>query len=141
MKTKERIFHAVLFEGVALAIVIPLTAWITDQESRGLAAVGVGLSLFTVIWNYIYNSVFDRFCPVIRQHRSFALRVLHSVGFEGGLIFISLPTIAWFLQISFLEALMLEAGLLVFFLVYTMGFNWLYDRLQPYNWCFVQGDL
>lgn len=61
------------------------------------------------------------------------MRLLHTLGFEGGLIFITIPVISWFLSISILQALLLEAGFLLFFLFYATGFNWFYDRVQPYQ--------
>jgi len=42
------------------------------------------------------------------------MRLLHTLGFEGGLIFITIPVISWFLSISILQALLLEAGFLLF---------------------------
>ncbi|PFG55919.1 putative membrane protein [Vibrio sp. ES.051] len=133
MTRNERIFHAVLFELIALAIVVPAASLITGKGSSDLALVGVGLSVYTVIWNYIYNWYFDKWFGGDRSERSLAMRLGHSIGFEGGLIIITIPVIAWFLEMTFLQALMLEAGFLVFFLFYTTGFNWLYDKVQPFN--------
>ena len=61
------------------------------------------------------------------------MRIGHTAGFEGGLIFITVPSIAWFLQITIGQALLLEAGFLVFFFFYATAFNWGYDRIQPYQ--------
>lgn len=133
MNTKERIFHAFTFEAVALAIIVPASAWITGKGTSELALVGVGLSLFTVVWNYYYNIMFDRLAGSDRATRSLKTRIAHTAGFEGGLIFITVPSIAWFLEISIGAALLLEAGFLVFFFFYATGFNWLYDRYQPYK--------
>lgn len=140
MQTKERIFHAMSFEAIALAIIIPTTALITGKAGGDLAIVGIGLSLFTVIWNYIYNVFFDRWFGSNRSERSLALRIGHTFGFEGGLIFITVPAMAWFLNISILAALLLEAGFLVFFFFYATGFNWCYDKVQPYRFLFGQKE-
>ncbi|MDF2152462.1 PACE efflux transporter [Vibrio sp. CAU 1672] len=133
MARNERIFHAVLFELIALAIIVPVTSLITGKGSSDLAIVGIGLSLYTVVWNYMYNLYFDKWFGANREERGLAMRIGHTVGFEGGLIFITIPVIAWFLQITLLQALALEAGFLVFFLFYATGFNWAYDRVQPYR--------
>ncbi|RJX73735.1 PACE efflux transporter [Vibrio sinensis] len=140
MQTKERIFHAMSFEAIALAIIIPTTALITGKAGGDLAIVGIGLSLFTVVWNYIYNVLFDRWFGSNRSERSLALRIGHTFGFEGGLIFITVPAMAWFLNISILAALLLEAGFLVFFFFYATGFNWCYDKVQPYRFLFGQKE-
>lgn len=133
MKTNERIFHAVVFELIALALVIPGTALLTGNGVGYLAVVGVGLSLFTVVWNYFFNVGFDSLFGAERATRSLAMRIGHSIAFEGGLIFVTLPTISWFLGISLWSALLLEAGFLVFFFFYTMAFNWGYDKYQPFK--------
>ncbi|WP_367986844.1 PACE efflux transporter [Vibrio sp. NTOU-M3] len=133
MKTNERIFHAILFEALALMLIVPITSLVTGTESGDLVIVGVGLSVFTVAWNYVYNLGFDRYISAKREGRSLAMRIGHTAGFEGGLIFITVPTIAWFLQISIVNALMLEAGFLIFFFFYATAFNWCYDKYQPYK--------
>ncbi|NUW72983.1 PACE efflux transporter [Vibrio mediterranei] len=137
MNNKERMFHAVLFEALALAIIIPIASIATSSKSMELMVVGVGMSLFTVVWNYLYNVLFDRYIPGERSKRSLLLRIGHAVGFEAGLIVMTIPAIAWFLQVSLLTALIIEAGFLVFFFFYTTGFNWVYDRWQPYRRLFL----
>ncbi|MGL1006961.1 PACE efflux transporter [Vibrio vulnificus] len=134
MTQGERLFHAVAFELLALAIIVPATSLMTGKGASALAIVGIGLSIFTVIWNYIYNQYFDQWFGANRAERGLKMCLLHTLGFEGGLIFITIPVISWFLSISILQALLLEAGFLLFFLFYATGFNWLYDRVQPFQW-------
>ena len=40
-----------------------------------------------------------------------------------------MPTIAWWLDISLWQALLMDLGLVVFFLVYTFVFNWAFDAI------------
>ncbi|EGQ9881979.1 TPA: PACE efflux transporter [Vibrio vulnificus] len=133
MTQGERLFHAVAFELLALAIIVPATSLMIGKGASALAIVGIGLSIFTIIWNYIYNQYFDQWFGENRAERGLKMRLLHTLGFEGGLIFITIPVISWFLSISLLQALLLEAGFLLFFLFYATGFNWFYDRVQPYQ--------
>ena len=53
----------------------------------------------------------------------------YRIGFEGGLAFILVPVVAWWMGIGLVEALVLDLGLLVFFLVYTFVFNLAFDRI------------
>lgn len=135
MSTKERVFHAVVFELTALALLIPISILITGQGSGDLALVAAGLSILAVLWNYQYNILFDRLFGTNRSGRSAKIRLLHTTGFEGGLVFVSIPAIAWFLEITLWQALILDIGFLVFFFVYTIVFNWCYDKWQPYKFC------
>ena len=49
--------------------------------------------------------------------RPLSMRIIHAIGFEGGLAFILVPVVAWWMGIGLIEALLLDLGLLVFFLV------------------------
>ncbi|ORC44207.1 Na(+)-translocating NADH-quinone reductase subunit E, partial [Pseudomonas floridensis] len=57
-------------------------------------------------------------------------RALHALGFEAGLILAVVPLAAWWLSISLFEAFLLDIGLLLMFLPYTMLFNWAYDTVR-----------
>ncbi len=103
MNNKERVFHAVLFEALALAIIIPIASLATGSKSTQLVIVGVGMSLFTVVWNYVYNLIFDKYVPGERSNRSLLMRIGHAMGFEAGLILLTIPTIAWFLSGVFMD--------------------------------------
>ncbi|MCL9774433.1 PACE efflux transporter [Vibrio methylphosphonaticus] len=133
MNNKERVFHAIMFEALALAIIVPVASLATGSQSLQLMMVGIGMSIFTVIWNYVYNIQFDKWVSGSRSERSMLVRAGHAIGFEAGLILFTIPAIAWFLQVSLWMALLIEAGFLVFFFFYTTIFNWIYDKYQPYQ--------
>lgn len=133
MNTIERVFQAILFELTTLAIVIPMTVLIAGYETGKMAMVGISLSMFAMLWNYIYNLLFDKLTGYERINRGLAIRISHALGFELGMVIITLPVLAWYLNITWLAAAILEAGFLVFILIYTLVFNWLYDKYQPYK--------
>lgn len=137
MKTIERIFQAILFEVLALAIAIPLMVVMGDIDAMKMTTVGIGLSLFAMIWNYIYNIIFDSLMGFDRLERTLVLRILHATCFELGMLIVTLPLMAWYLGITWLAAALLELGFLVFIFIYTIVFNWLYDRYQPYKKMFA----
>ncbi|ABZ75751.1 transmembrane pair domain protein [Shewanella halifaxensis HAW-EB4] len=130
MTIKDRIIHAILFEAVALCIIVPAASMLSGTEATSMLAVGVGLSIYTVIWNYFYNIWFDKQFGGDRINRTLKMRIGHTCGFEAGLIFITVPAIAWFLGITLLQALALEAVFLVFFFFYAVAFNWCYDNIK-----------
>ena len=61
--------------------------------------------------------------------RSLCRRIAHAVGFEGGLVFTLVPLFAWWFDVSLWQALVMDLGLVVFFLCYTFAFNWGFDRV------------
>ncbi len=125
----ERILHAVGFEVIAIAICAPLAAWIMDKPLFQMGALAIMLSTVAMVWNIIYNAGFDKIIPM-GQKRRLPLRVAHALGFEGGFILIGLPLAAWMLDISLLQAFMVEIGFFLFFLPYTVIYNWAYDTLR-----------
>ncbi|MEI2267037.1 multidrug/biocide efflux PACE transporter [Erwinia sp. CGal63] len=125
---KERFFHAVGFEALAIVLVSPLAAWVMDKPLFQMGALAVMLSTVAMLWNMIYNAGFDRLFP--NGRRGLPLRILHALAFEGGFILIGLPIAAWMLGVSLWQALLLEIGFFLFFLPYTVVYNWLYDTLR-----------
>lgn len=126
----ERIFHALCFEGLATAILAPTTAWLMDRHVLEMGGLTILLATTAMIWNIIYNMLFDRLWPVHRVTRTAKVRLFHAMGFEGGFILMGLTIAAYYLGIMFVEAFILEIGLLLFFLPYTMFYNWAYDVLR-----------
>lgn len=126
---KERILHAVCFETLAILTVSPLAAWMMDKPLFQMGSLAIILSTVAMLWNMIYNSGFDRlYAP--GQKRGTGVRILHALGFEGGFILIGLPIAAAMLNIPLWNAFLLEISFFLFFLPYTMVWNWMWDRLR-----------
>lgn len=126
----ERLVHAVGFEAIAVLICAPIGAWLLDRSMLEVGALAVMLSTVAMLWNMIYNAVFDRLWPVALVARTLKVRVLHAGGFESGFVLIGVPIAAVMLNVSLVQAFMLEIGFLVFMLPYTMAYNWGYDMLR-----------
>ncbi|PRC92299.1 multidrug/biocide efflux PACE transporter [Solimicrobium silvestre] len=126
----ERVFHAFLFELLALIICVPLLVWGLGLEVVHAGALTLIISLVAMVWNMIFNAIFDYFERRYHWQRTTKIRLLHGISFEAGLILAVVPLIAWWADISLLEAFVLDIGLLMFFLPYTIIYNWAYDRLR-----------
>ena len=119
----RRVLYVALYEGIAIAVVtLPSVA---GAESVGSASgVAVGSSLIAVVWNLVFNALFERWeARQAVRGRSLRRRIAHAVGFEGGLVFILVPLFAWWFDVSLWQALVMDLGLVVFFLCYTFAFN------------------
>ncbi|AJI94917.1 bacterial Transmembrane Pair family protein [Yersinia ruckeri] len=126
----ERIIHAVGFEVIAVGICAPLGAWLLNRSVLQIGTLAVMLSTVAMLWNIIYNSLFDRIWLVSCVAKTLRVRIWHAFGFEAGFVLIGVPIAAWMLGISWRQAFMLEIGFFLFFLPYTMAYNWLYDTLR-----------
>jgi len=122
-----RVLHALLFEGIAVLLCAPILAWLLDKSLVHLGLLTAAFSAVAMVWNLVFNLAFDRLQRRLGFTRGLGIRLLHAFCFEGGLVIMLVPLAAWWLSIGLLEALLLDLGLLLFFLPYTLAFNWLYD--------------
>lgn len=126
----ERVLHAVSFEGLATLILAPTAAWLMQRSVVEMGGLSILLATMAMVWNLIYNAAFDRLWPVSRLARTLRVRALHAIGFECGFIIIGVTVVALVLGVSLVQAFMLEIGFMLFFLPYTMFFNWAWDTLR-----------
>lgn len=126
----RRVLQAVLYEFFAVAFVGPVLSVAFDEPPLSTFGLAVVLSSIALGWNYVFNALFERW--EARQSvrgRSFARRLAHGIGFEGGLVILLVPVMALWLDISPLSAFLANLGLLAFFFVYAIAFTWAFDRV------------
>lgn len=128
--TTRRVFQAVLYEVIAIAVVGPALSFAFDEPQASTFGLAVVLSTIALTWNYVFNWIFERWeSRQIVRGRSFARRLAHGAGFEGGLVIILVPVMSLWLEISPAAAFVANLGLLVFFFVYAIAFTWAFDRV------------
>lgn len=136
----ERIFHACLYEIVALLLCTPLFAWLTGTALHTMGALNLAISLIALGWNMVFNAIYEALLRRFQREKTPGMRLLHGIGFEGGLGLMVVPLAAWWLDISLWAAFWLDAGILLFFLPYTVAFNWCYDLGRARYWRSRQGQ-
>jgi uncharacterized membrane protein len=126
----RRAVHALLFEAVGVVLVsLGLTLF------SGHAVVDTGLfavasSVVAMAWNYVFNTLFERWeARQTVRGRGVLRRAVHAVGFELGLTVLLVPLLAWWLDLSLLEALLYDLTLVLFFVVYSYLFNLGFDHV------------
>lgn len=125
----RRVVFVTLYELIAIAV-SSLLFMAIGQGAGASGAMAVAASVIAIVWNLTFNALFERWEARQRvKGRSVLRRVVHAVGFEGGLALVLIPLMAWWFGVSLWEATLMEAGLLLFFLVYTYVFNWTFDRV------------
>lgn len=131
---KRRVVYVGLYELVAIVLSAILLKLISTADTANSLGIAIAASAIAILWNLAFNYGFERWEQYLQQHRkyqgrSLGIRVLHAVGFETGLLIFLVPVLAWWLDVSFIEALILDLGLLAFFLIYTFIFTWVFDRV------------
>ncbi|WP_354684983.1 PACE efflux transporter [Cupriavidus necator] len=131
--TRDRIRHAIGFEAIGLLIFAPLASWVFGYGLHQMGLLGAVASLIAAGWNYLYNLLFDKAMLRItgQVRKSVLVRVLHAILFELGLLVVFLPSVAWYLDISLLDALIMDIAVAGFYMVYALVYNWLYDIVFP----------
>ena len=127
---KERALHASLFELIGVLVFAPGLAWVLGESLGRMGAMTVMISTVAMLWNMLFNAGFDRLRARLGFAMSLKVRALHALSFEAGLIVAVVPLAAWWLSISLLEAFVLDIGLLLLFLPYTLVFNLVYDKVR-----------
>lgn len=128
--TTRRVVQALLYEAIALAVVSPALGVLFDRPAASTFGLAVFMSTVALAWSYLFNTVFERWeARQTVKGRSVLRRVAHGIGVEGGLTLWLVPAIAWWLEVSLLEAFVANLGILAFFFVYAIVFTWGFDRV------------
>lgn len=126
----RRVVYISLYEVLAIALAGLGLMLMSGESLVASGALATATSAVAVVWNLVFNSLFERWearQPV--KGRSVKRRVAHAVIFEAGLVLMLVPLIAWWLGIGLWQALVMDMALVVFFLVYTFVFNWVFDAV------------
>ncbi len=126
---KRKIIYVGLFELIAVACTATALA-LLGHEAGQAGAAAVGASVVAIAWNFLYNGLFEAWeARQVKKGRGLARRIAHALGFEGSLVLILVPLLAWWLGVTLWEALQLDLSLVLFFVAYGFLFNLAFDRL------------
>lgn len=130
---QDRIHHTLGFKVIGLLIFIPLASWLFGYNIQPMATIVIVGSFIATMLNFSYNLLFDHALLKLsgEVHKTVPLRVLHALLFEGCLLLLFLPMIAWYLGVTLGEALMIDVTMATFYLVHTFVYNWIYDKVYP----------
>ncbi|MBB4735593.1 putative membrane protein [Micrococcus cohnii] len=125
---RRRVVYAVVFELLAVLFTTLILAGGVGAEQGPALLVAVVSSAVALTWNLVFNTVFERLERRLGvTGRPWWARLAHAVGFETGLVVFLVPAVALILSVSLWQALVIEAGLIVFFLVYSAVYAYLFD--------------
>jgi len=125
----RRVVYAVVFELLAILFTTTILAALGNAGGPSLA-VAVVSSTVALLWNIAFNSMFEALERRLGvTGRPWWVRAVHAVGFEGGLIVFLVPAVALILGVGLGEAFLIEAGLLVFFLIYAAVYAYAFDSV------------
>tara|TARA_R110002126_G_scaffold22848_1_gene81018 strand:+ start:1608 stop:2033 length:426 start_codon:yes stop_codon:yes gene_type:complete len=126
---KRKLVYVTFYELIAVTVVT-LTLLVLGHPVISAGVASIITSIVAVSWNLVWNTAFERWERQQQQRsRTIKRRVAHALGFELGLLATLVPAMAWWLEISLYHALVLDLGLLVFFVCYTFVFTLGFDKV------------
>ncbi len=128
--SRRRLIHAISYEVILLVIIAIALSFIFSMPLEVTGVLGVIMAVISVIWNMIFNHYFEKVEHKYQWKRTIPVRILHAVGFEGGLMLATIPIIAYMMKMSFIDALILDFGLTMCILVYTFIFQRCYHLIE-----------
>ena len=128
--SRRRLIHAISYEVILLVIIAIALSFIFSMPLEVTGILGVIMAVISVIWNMIFNHYFEKVEHKYQWKRTIPVRILHAIGFEGGLMLATIPIIAYMMKMSFIDSLILDFGLTMCILVYTFIFQWCYDLIE-----------
>lgn len=132
MGTIERICQAVLFEVLAVTLSIIGLVIFTNHDTSSLSETMIVIASIAMLWNYCFNRIFDHFATGNKEKRSFLFRLFHVILFEAGLLFITIPVMAYILDVSLWQAFIMDLGVTIFITIYAFMFNLIYDHSRVF---------
>ena len=131
----DRIRQIALFEVGGLLLISPPFIWLSGVAVHDSIALLVIIAFIAALWNAAYNTGFDwldgRLSGRTADRRPLFWRVLHALGFETGLLVVSLPIIVYWTGMDWLTALFADIALALAYTAYAFIFNLAYDRTFP----------
>lgn len=100
----ERTFHAVSYELIGIITSAPIIAFISGKPMAESGFLALIVSIIAMIWNYLFNFIFDKLQFKYQFKKTAFVRILHGIGFEVGLILLTVPPIALLFNMGLIDA-------------------------------------
>lgn len=118
------------YEIILLIIIAISLSFIFHVPMEVTGTLGIAMALTSVLWNMLFNHYFEKFEARYQLKRTIKVRILHAIGFEGGLMLATIPMVAYALDMSLWQAILTDLSMTLCILVYTFIFQWCYDHIE-----------
>lgn len=130
--SKRRLVHALSYEIILLIIIAIALSFIFEVPMETTGSLGIAMAVTSVLWNMLFNHYFEKAERKYKFKRTIPMRIVHAIGFEGGLMLATIPMVAYAMQLSLFEAMLLDFSMTMCILVYTFIFQWCYDTIEQH---------
>ena len=133
---KRRVLYVIVFEIFAIMLTTSILVILSGSDTKQSLLLAIIIASTAVIWNFLYNTLFEYLEQRYQVHkRTFKVRSIHAIGFEGGLTVVCLPLYMVWYGVGIWTALTMEISLTVAFVVYVYVFTLIFDNIftLPYQ--------
>lgn len=130
--SKRRLVHALSYEIILLIIIAIALSFIFEVPMETTGSLGIAMAVTSVLWNMLFNHYFEKAEQKYKFKRTIPMRIVHAIGFEGGLMLATIPMVAYAMQMTLFEAVILDFSMTMCILVYTFIFQWCYDTIEQH---------
>lgn len=131
----ERVVQSLAFEAGGLVLAVPLYQAIFGHFGTEGLILLVAMSVAVVMWNPLHDHFFDAVEHWLTRRaasaRPYRIRLVHAISHEVTPVAITLPLSMGLAGHGLAEALTLNVGLTLVYVVYTYVFYLAYDRILP----------
>ncbi|MCB1908489.1 MAG: PACE efflux transporter [Rhodocyclaceae bacterium] len=131
----DRTRQILLFELGGLLLITPPFIWLSGVGAGEALGLLASAALIAAAWNAVYNTGFDvvegRISGRAADRRALPVRLVQALGFELGLLLLSLPVVMAWTGMDWISALIADLGLALAYVAYAFVFNLAYDRAFP----------
>ena len=128
--SKRRWIHALSYEVILLVIIALVLSYVFEMPMQVTGGLGIAMAVTSVLWNMLFNHYFEKLEAKHQLRRTFKIRVLHAIGFEGGLMLATIPMVAYALEKSMMQAFLIDLLMTLSILLYTFIFQYCYDHVE-----------
>ncbi|APC37671.1 hypothetical protein A9R04_24660 [Nocardiopsis dassonvillei] len=127
---KRKLVYVGGYEILGLAVGTAVMSLLTGESPATTGPLALMITCVATVWNLVFNYLFEAWERRQRDRtRTVRRRVLHAVGFQLTLVCFLIPLIAWWLEITLLQAFVLDLVFIVYIPFYTFAYNWAFDRI------------
>ena len=127
---KRKLVYVTAYELIGMMISALGLALLSGHKPASTGPLAMIITTIAVSWNFIYNYLFEWWeSRQTSRVRTFRRRLLHAIGFQLTLVVYLIPLIAWWMNVSLVQAFLLDAALIVIIPCYTFVYNWIFDKL------------
>lgn len=133
---KRRILYVIIFEIFAVMLTTFILIMLSGSDTKQSLILAIIIASTAVVWNFFYNTFFEYLERRYKiNKRTFKVRSVHAICFEGGLTIVCLPLYMLWYGVGIWTALTMEISLTLAFLVYVYVFTLGFDKVftLPYQ--------